>query len=235
MAEKSQRTASRREKFMKKINEGDKITRAMSFSKRQPTLKKKAEELKTLCAVTICMVCFGPDGTVETYPENAEEVKKEIRFFKGLHAMQKREFNLLGYLENVKGKLELKRQKVRRRKIEALTGSFSDQIEGLSGGDLLCFIEILEKKLMGLREKINLLSNIHGEKGKAIAHDSDNMDRACDYTVPEPIEATTNIAMVENKSAGSIVYEDLAEYFRDSELLKLAEFEYQPIIPDMRN
>ncbi|KAF9667877.1 hypothetical protein SADUNF_Sadunf15G0068900 [Salix dunnii] len=234
MAAKSQKTATRREKFMKKINEGDKITRAMSFSKRQPTLKKKAEELKTLCAVTVCMVCYGPDGTVETYPENVEEVKKEIRSFKGLHAMQKREFNLLGYLESVKGKFELRRQKVRRKKLEALTESFSNQIEGLSGDDLLYFIEILEKKMVGLREKISLLS-IDGEKGKAIAHDSNNMDHACDSTVPEPIEANNNIVRIENKSASSIVYEDLAEYFRDSELLKLAEFECQPITPDMRN
>ncbi|KAF9670801.1 hypothetical protein SADUNF_Sadunf13G0106500 [Salix dunnii] len=53
----------------------------MSFSKRQPTLKKKVEELKTLCAVTICMVCFGPDGTVETYTENATRLTEVLMDF----------------------------------------------------------------------------------------------------------------------------------------------------------
>jgi hypothetical protein len=237
MATKSQKTATRREKFMKKINEGNKETQAVSFSKRKPTLKKKVEELKTLCAVTICMVCFGPDGTVETYPENPAEVKKEIGFYKGLHAMQKREFNLLGYLENVKGKLGLKRQKVKRKKLEALAESFSNQIEGLSGDAFLHFIETLEKKLMGLRGKIGDLLSISGDKGQASAHGNDNTDHAlvpCDRAVPEPIDANNCIFMVENMCANPIVDEDLAEYFWDSELLKLAGFECQPITPDQQ-
>ncbi|XP_011028550.1 PREDICTED: agamous-like MADS-box protein AGL17 [Populus euphratica] len=220
---------------MKKINEGNKVTQAVSFSKRKPTLKKKVEELETLCAVTICMVCFGPDGTVETYPENAAEVKREIGFYKGLHAMQKREFNLLGYLENVKGKLGLKRQKVRRKKLEALAESFSNQIEGLSGDAFLHFIEAVEKKLMGLRGKISDLLSIRGDKGKADAHGSDNSDHAlvpCDRAVPEPIDANNCIFMVENKCANPVVDEDLAECFCDSELLKLAGIECQPITPE---
>jgi hypothetical protein len=40
--------------------------------------------------------------------------------------------------------------------------------------------------------------------------------------------------MVENMCANPIVDEDLAEYFWDSELLKLAGFECQPITPDQQ-
>ncbi|CAK7328881.1 unnamed protein product [Dovyalis caffra] len=244
MATRSQQTATKRENFMKKINGGDKVTQAASFSKRKPTLKKKAVELKTLCAVTICMVCFGPDGSIETYPENAEEVRKEIGFYKGLHASQKREFNLLSYLEDGKRKLESKREKVRRKNLEALTESLSNQIEGLSGDALFFFIKTLEKQLPGLKEKIRMLSS-RDDKGKAIAHDNDDdhanivsvdKDMFGESPVPsatiDPVAAwpalVTNDNIVDQNNntlssnqANSIVHEDLDLFFWDSNQLLL--------------
>ncbi|KAJ6394874.1 hypothetical protein OIU77_023978 [Salix suchowensis] len=56
---------------------------SMSFSKRTKTLKKKAHEIQTLCDVKVCMVCFGPDSPVQTWPEGAVEVKDSIMSYKG--------------------------------------------------------------------------------------------------------------------------------------------------------
>ncbi|KAJ6975117.1 hypothetical protein NC653_031075 [Populus alba x Populus x berolinensis] len=119
--------------------------------------------------------------------------------------------------------------------LEALAESFSNQIEGLSGDAFLHLIETLEKKLMGLRGEIGDLLSIRGGRGQASAHGNDNSDHAlvpCDCAVPEPIDANNCIFMVENMFANPIVDEDLAEYFWDSELLKLAGFECQPITPE---
>ncbi|KAL3573934.1 hypothetical protein D5086_024547 [Populus alba] len=88
---------------------------------------------------------------------------------------------------------------------------------------------------MGLRGEIGDLLSIRGGRGQASAHGNDNSDHAlvpCDCAVPEPIDANNCIFMVENMFANPIVDEDLAEYFWDSELLKLAGFECQPITPE---
>ncbi|KAK2654887.1 hypothetical protein Ddye_014743 [Dipteronia dyeriana] len=52
------------------------------YNRRKTTLMKKANQLSKLCVVKVCMVCFGPDKTVETWPENRSEVCDIISKYK---------------------------------------------------------------------------------------------------------------------------------------------------------
>ncbi|XP_010513645.1 PREDICTED: agamous-like MADS-box protein AGL103 [Camelina sativa] len=51
--------------------------RATSLMKRQMTVFKKARELFVLCAIEVCMICYGADGELKTYP--GEKEKKLVR------------------------------------------------------------------------------------------------------------------------------------------------------------
>ncbi|XP_059643250.1 agamous-like MADS-box protein AGL103 [Cornus florida] len=52
------------------------------FKKRRECLKKKTMELSVLCDINACMVCVGPEGEIETWPENPSNVKKLIDVYK---------------------------------------------------------------------------------------------------------------------------------------------------------
>lgn len=141
----------------KKILNRDQASHAMSFSKRTKTLKKKAHELQTLCDVKICMVCFGPDSTVQTWPEGAVEVKDAIMSYKGLGDRKKYESSLLGYLHDKKMKLEVKKRKVMKKKVnKELIVKWSDHVDGLSDDALRDTVNTLESRLFDLKEKIKL-------------------------------------------------------------------------------
>ncbi|KAL4203756.1 hypothetical protein AMTRI_Chr01g105430 [Amborella trichopoda] len=40
------------------------------FKMRLKGIKKKASELSTLCNIDVCVICFGPNGELETWPED---------------------------------------------------------------------------------------------------------------------------------------------------------------------
>ncbi|KAH0904239.1 hypothetical protein HID58_043742 [Brassica napus] len=46
-----------------------------SLAKRQVTVFKKAEELSILCGVEVCVICYGSDGELRTWPKDREKVK----------------------------------------------------------------------------------------------------------------------------------------------------------------
>uniref|UniRef100_A0A6N2K6V9 MADS-box domain-containing protein n=1 Tax=Salix viminalis TaxID=40686 RepID=A0A6N2K6V9_SALVM len=144
---------------------------SMSFSKRTKTLKKKAHEIQTLCDVRVCMVCFGPDSTVQTWPEGAVEVKDSIMSYKGICYRKKYESSLTGYLQDKKMKLELKKQKEMKKVNKERMAKWSDHVNGLSDDALRDTIEILESKLFDLKEKVKL--SMQRSKVKAI---QDNFD-----------------------------------------------------------
>jgi hypothetical protein len=48
------------------------------FRRRNPTLKKKALELRELCNVPVCVISYGPDGTLQTWPESRKDVEAVV-------------------------------------------------------------------------------------------------------------------------------------------------------------
>ncbi|KAJ9158613.1 hypothetical protein P3X46_024178 [Hevea brasiliensis] len=160
----------RKANFIKKIINGDKPTQAKSFDKRKPTLMKKAFELQTLCGVEVCVVCFSPDGKVDVWPEEPIRVRDLILKYKGFGKNEKKESNCLDFLESMRMKLENKKKKMIKEKIDRLISGLSKQLDSLSGDSLMDSVNELEAKIKSFKEKIELLRT-EEEKGKAIQAD----------------------------------------------------------------
>ncbi|CAK7357102.1 unnamed protein product [Dovyalis caffra] len=202
--------------------------RAMSFSKRTATLKKKAHELQTLCDVKICMVCFGPDGTVQTWPEGVVEVKDALMSCKELDARRKHESSLLGHLQGKKTKLEVKIRKLKNKKVnERRVANWSLQIDGLSEDALRDTVNVLESKLFGLKAKINLLS-MENNREKAI-QDHDDMELEIDKSsVPAGVAgASAGIMDTNNNTVETVSNND-----KDAASI---DFQMPPLLIDFGN
>ncbi|CAI9767824.1 unnamed protein product [Fraxinus pennsylvanica] len=49
---------------------------------RKECIKKKTMELSVLCDVRACAVILGPDGQIETWPENRSDVREVINLYR---------------------------------------------------------------------------------------------------------------------------------------------------------
>ncbi|KAK3219744.1 hypothetical protein Dsin_013714 [Dipteronia sinensis] len=134
------------------------------YNRRKTTLMRKANQLSKLCDVNVCMVCFGPDKTVETWPENRSEVCDIISKYKlGVLGNMGRgkKHNLVGFLENKKKKLE---EKSNKKIMKNLVGgcvysTWDKRLDRFSEEELVGLCGCLDSKLQNLRDSINLKKN----------------------------------------------------------------------------
>ncbi|KAL3516146.1 hypothetical protein ACH5RR_023048 [Cinchona calisaya] len=69
---------SRQHKQQKKVG----ITaKSLCCKKRKECIKRKTRELSVLCDIRACLVVLGPNGEVETWPENADNVREVIHMY----------------------------------------------------------------------------------------------------------------------------------------------------------
>ncbi|KAI9191536.1 hypothetical protein LWI28_009736 [Acer negundo] len=137
------------------------MTKKFNYLKRKTTLLKKANQLNKLCDVNVCMVCFGPDKTVETWPENKSEVCDIISKYKlGYNMGREKKHNLVGFLENKKKKLEEKSNKKMKKKNLgggcSVYSTWDERLDRFSEEELVGLCGRLDSKLQNLTEKINL-------------------------------------------------------------------------------
>ncbi|KAK4853009.1 hypothetical protein QYF36_002266 [Acer negundo] len=137
------------------------MTKRFNYLKRKTTLLKKANQLNKLCDVNVCMVCFGPDKTVETWPENKSEVCDIISKYKlGYNMGREKKHNLVGFLENKKKKLEEKSNKKMKKKNLgggcSVYSTWDERLDRFSEEELVGLCGLLDSKLQNLTEKINL-------------------------------------------------------------------------------
>ncbi|KAF3533563.1 hypothetical protein DY000_02042469 [Brassica cretica] len=64
--------------------------KAASLAKRQVTVFKKAEELSILCGVEVCVICYGSDGELRTWPKDRERVKDMALRYSQLSEVKRR-------------------------------------------------------------------------------------------------------------------------------------------------
>ncbi|XP_050213128.1 agamous-like MADS-box protein AGL81 [Mercurialis annua] len=148
------RIGSRKQNFMTKILRGDKQAQAASFLKRGPTLKKKALELQTLCDVSVVIVRYGPDGSLDVWPENEAQVRDVVMRYKGFEQTRKKERNLFDFLEDKKARLVKKKTQLMKTKLHATIDALSEHVDGLSGHESTRFLDFLEEKSRSYQEKI---------------------------------------------------------------------------------
>ncbi|XP_050213207.1 agamous-like MADS-box protein AGL81 [Mercurialis annua] len=151
------RIGSRKQNFMTKVLRGDKQAQTASFLKRGPTLKKKALELQTLCDVSVVIVRYGPDGSLDIWPENEAQVRDVVMRYKGFEKTRKKERNLFDFLVDKKAKLLKKKTQLMKTKLHATIDTLSKHVEGLSGHKLTRFLDFLEEKSRSYQEKLTSL------------------------------------------------------------------------------
>ncbi|KAL2540778.1 putative ovule protein [Abeliophyllum distichum] len=61
-----------------------------SFKTRKESIKKKTMELSVLCDVNACAVIIGPDGSIETWPEDRNHVQQVIQQYRNCDRKRKR-------------------------------------------------------------------------------------------------------------------------------------------------
>ncbi|KAL2540779.1 putative ovule protein [Abeliophyllum distichum] len=61
-----------------------------SFKIRKESIKKKTMELSVLCDVNACAVIIGPDGSIETWPEDRNHVQQVIQQYRNCDRKRKR-------------------------------------------------------------------------------------------------------------------------------------------------
>ncbi|KAK9136580.1 hypothetical protein Sjap_007174 [Stephania japonica] len=124
--------------------------RRATFLKRKKNQKKKLYELTTLCEVEAFMICFGPNGEVDTWPEDPRELRRVLDRYMRIEK-SKREKRVMGVADFVdarKKKLEGELKRVKKENEERCNGIFGwdSRIDGLSEESmkgLLCSIETI--------------------------------------------------------------------------------------------
>lgn len=136
----------------KKKKSGAAIEKARSktYNSRKECIKKKAKELSTLCDIKACMLCFGPDGIWETWPENPNEVDRLIKSYRKYHEdrdgiSNKKKKGLINWESKKKNKsmdevllreVDLKMEAVTSRieLLKMIRGQNQNQISGMGMG-----------------------------------------------------------------------------------------------------
>ncbi|XP_021911453.1 agamous-like MADS-box protein AGL75 [Carica papaya] len=149
----------------------NKDARKASLKKRQPTLKLKAQQLSTLCDVPVCLLCFDPDGKLDTWPENQAQVREIIMNYKNSIDPDDRagkgseHMDLLSFLEAKKKRLEEEKNEINR--LKETDSSWDHRLDELPEAELINLVGRLDSTLQRLRERRDHL--LHNNN-----HPSDN-------------------------------------------------------------
>ncbi|KAF8103651.1 hypothetical protein N665_0186s0020 [Sinapis alba] len=77
--------------------------KATSLAKRQETVFKKARELSILCGIELCVIYYGSEGELKTWPKDREKVKDIARRYSVLSDMKRRkgQYDLDKFLKKI--------------------------------------------------------------------------------------------------------------------------------------
>ncbi|KAG2307922.1 hypothetical protein Bca52824_027670 [Brassica carinata] len=128
---------------------------ASSLNSRLLTIFKKAQELTTLCDIEACVIHYGPDGELRTWPENRDKVRELALRYIQLDGdkRRKKNVNLYEFLNKIKEKKKKTMSNAKRAKknVEELkypiSGHYSvDQINQLIQSLELSYSKLHERR-----------------------------------------------------------------------------------------
>lgn len=130
---------------------------AKSFEGRRSTLKKKAGELADRCKVEVCVICFGPNGDLEVWPEKPTKAQSIIEKYKeaskkGNKCKRQEKLNLSDILESKIKSLEkqLREEETNWDFSDNGTGGLSlwdEELDKLTENSLKSLSDCLEAKI----------------------------------------------------------------------------------------
>jgi hypothetical protein len=143
------------------------VTPEKTFRRRNPTLKKKALELAELCNIPVCVISYGPDGTLQTWPESREDVEaivdkyrnNEGAFNFSLGSLKSKTFTKNERVEEEEGGDRRKKQKTKKvEEFEKALASWDGWLdEQQEEEELVSFWSFLESKSREINERIEFL------------------------------------------------------------------------------
>ncbi|CAI0441958.1 unnamed protein product [Linum tenue] len=138
------------------------MSRAPSLKKRRRTLKKKAEELSTLCGIDVAYVCFDPNGRVDTWPEDPNRVKDIVLRYGEVKSNEKPSAAGGSSASSSDGG----GSGSSRGEIQGAAETVGEpKLDGLSEEELLGGLRLVEEKLEKVRRRIGVLEG-DGESRK---------------------------------------------------------------------
>ncbi|KAF2283117.1 hypothetical protein GH714_043441 [Hevea brasiliensis] len=146
-------------------NNGPLTPRKAIFRKRKETLKKKAEELSSLCGVPVCLICYQPDGKIDTWPEDKKEVDDILMKY-----TREENINLqpaVGFLDaenNNQASVVIKndnRKEKKEKKKKKVFETWDTRLDNLPEESLMDILTVLEEKEEILEERILQPKQIH--------------------------------------------------------------------------
>nr|QBY97806.1 floral homeotic protein [Carica papaya] len=132
--------------------------RNASWKKRIQTLKLKAHQLATLADVSVSVLCFAPDGKLDTWPENPTEVKQIVMNYKNCVDRDPRQgkgsenVDLSSFLETKKRKIQEEKSEIDGVK-EAKSCTSEQRLDELPKSELMNMMGRLDFTLQRLRER----------------------------------------------------------------------------------
>lgn len=109
-----------------------------SFEMHKESIKRETKELSETCGVKACAVIVGPDGMVDTWPENRNDVQEVIKMYENFDPESKRT------------------QELDREKNKVNICAVSDGVKTINKQELLSRIDA---KLAQVRERIQILKS----------------------------------------------------------------------------
>ncbi|CAN7059080.1 unnamed protein product [Brassica rapa subsp. trilocularis] len=132
---------------------------ATSLNSRLLTIFKKAQELTTLCDIEACVIHYGPDGELKTWPEDRDKVRDlALRYIQLDEAKRrKKNVNLHEFLNKMEDKKTMlhKFKKRAKKNVEELKYPISDHY---SPGQINQLIQSLELSYSKLQERRRFLA-----------------------------------------------------------------------------
>lgn len=145
--------------------------RKLTYANRKDCILKKTMELSILCGTKACTVCIGPNGEVQTWPENQTEVRNIIDSYKQYKKKPGQSFDhCLKPLDQSFGGLGEKAGDgenlgVKKEVFESFFLGFDGGwIYRLSADSLEILLRDLEGKLEELSTRIGFLEKVNGKK-----------------------------------------------------------------------
>ncbi|ESQ31332.1 hypothetical protein EUTSA_v10005313mg [Eutrema salsugineum] len=134
---------------------------ASSFANRLKTIFKKAYELSILCQIEVCVIYYGPNGELKTWPKEKEKVKAMAFRYKAV-TKRKKSLNLQEFMEGKKENDEKNSKKKKtKRDSESVNGSkYPDWypiFDHYSPNQLSRLILSLEQTLSKLQERLRFV------------------------------------------------------------------------------
>ncbi|CAG7906525.1 unnamed protein product [Brassica rapa] len=132
-----------------------------SLNSRLLTVFKKAQELTTLCDIEACVIHYGPDGELKTWPEDRDKVRDlALRYIQLDEAKRrKKSVNLYEFLNKMKDKKTMINKKAKRN-VEELKYPISDHYSPHQINQLIHSLELSYSKLQERRRFLAAKTNL---------------------------------------------------------------------------